>query len=73
MTNKPGWVRMSIHPTMTNDEVAFIAESINELAINHKAWAIDYTYCNKANEFSHKDGNCGESELVDQWFDKPLV
>lgn len=73
MTNKPGWVRMSVHPTMTDNEAIYIAEAIKELAINHKAWAIDYNYCNKANEFAHKDGNCGESELVEDWFSKSLI
>lgn len=73
MTNKPGWVRMSIHPTMTDNEVNFICDAICELAENHNAWAIDYNYCNKTNEFSHKDGNCGESKLVDQWFNSSLV
>ena len=73
LTNKPGWVRMSIHPTMTDDEVSYIANAIKELASNHKAWAIDYEYCNKSNEFTHKDGDCGESSLVDYWFSKPLV
>lgn len=73
MTNKPGWVRLSLHPTMTDQEVIFICDAINELAINHKSWAIDYKYCNKTNEFTHKDGNCGESDLVEVWFSKSLV
>jgi len=73
MTNKPGWVRMSIHPTMTNEEITFICDAIEQLAIHHKAWSIDYKYCNKANEYSHIDGNCGESELVDRWFSKSLI
>jgi hypothetical protein len=73
MTNKPGWVRLSLHPTMTDKEVIYICDAINELSLNHKAWAIDYKYCNKANEFSHKDGNCGESDLVNGWFSNALI
>ena len=46
---------------------------LQELAENHKAWAIDYEYCSRTNEFTHKDGDCGESALVDKWFSKPLV
>ena len=64
---------MSIHPTMTDNEVTYIVDSIKELAENHKAWAIDYEYCNTSNEFTHKDGDCGESVLVDGWFSKQLV
>jgi selenocysteine lyase/cysteine desulfurase len=31
MSAKPGWVRVSLHPTMTNNEVAHIANSIDEI------------------------------------------
>lgn len=31
-TQKPGWVRLSIHPTMTDDEVWFLARAILEVA-----------------------------------------
>lgn len=41
-TRKPGWIRMSIHPTMTNEEVAYIMDSIEQLAKNFKEWADDY-------------------------------
>jgi len=73
LTHKPGWVRMSIHPTMTDSEVTYIVESIKALAENHQEWSIDYAYCKKTNEYSHKDGNCGESALVDKWFSQPLI
>lgn len=73
MTNKPGWVRLSLHPTMTDAEARYVCEALEELSLHHRAWAIDYSYCNKANEFSHKDGNCGESEMVDRWFSQSLV
>ena len=44
LTLKPGWVRMSLHPTMTNEEVNFIINAIEELAKNHKNWTSDYEY-----------------------------
>lgn len=31
-SSKPGWVRVSLHPTMTNQEVAFIVESVASIA-----------------------------------------
>ena len=31
-SEKPGWVRISIHPTMTNQEVKFIVSSISSIA-----------------------------------------
>jgi selenocysteine lyase/cysteine desulfurase len=33
---KPGWIRMSTHPTMTNKDVEFIVSAIEELAKNHQ-------------------------------------
>jgi selenocysteine lyase/cysteine desulfurase len=29
---KPGWVRLSLHPTMTNPEIDFIADAVAEVA-----------------------------------------
>ncbi len=41
-STKPGWIRMSIHPTHTNEEIQYIVDSVKELAANHKAWTEDY-------------------------------
>lgn len=41
-TNKPGWIRMSLHPTQTNEEVLFILNAIKELANNFEKWSMDY-------------------------------
>ncbi len=42
-STKPGWIRMSIHPTMSNEEVEFIMDSIEALAENFVEWSKDYT------------------------------
>jgi hypothetical protein len=47
---KPGWIRMSVHPTTTNAEIEFVCTSIKALAENHKTWALDYTYSRDTNE-----------------------
>lgn len=48
--HKPGWIRISMHPTMTDKEVDHLAESISSLARHHREWskkyAFDDTYCN---------------------------
>lgn len=41
---KPGWVRVSLHPTMTDEEVAYIAKAITAIAENHQAWSRDYIF-----------------------------
>ncbi|MDT0677952.1 aminotransferase class V-fold PLP-dependent enzyme [Autumnicola musiva] len=40
--NKPGWIRVSFHPTMTNNEVAYICEAIRQIDENGKDWSKDY-------------------------------
>ena len=54
LLKKPGWVRMSIHPTTTNEEIMYVCESIKAVAENHKEWAEDYEYDCKSNEYQHK-------------------
>ncbi len=54
LSEKPGWVRLSIHPIMTNNEVNFIIDAISKIAENYKDWEKDYTYNPHTNEFEHK-------------------
>ena len=65
---KPGWIRMSIHPTTTNEEIQFVTQAIIELAENHQEWAQDYKYNPATNEFSHKTASHFEQDLVRSWF-----
>ncbi|MCK5676935.1 MAG: aminotransferase class V-fold PLP-dependent enzyme [Flavobacteriaceae bacterium] len=68
MLDKPGWIRMSIHPTTTDEEVDFICKSIKDLAENFKDWEKDYSYDKTTNEFVYKGFEYGEKELVSKWF-----
>ena len=68
LIRKPGWIRMSIHPTTTNEEMEFVCESIKALAANHKEWSKDYNYDKNSNEFIHKNSISFEKELVEKWF-----
>jgi selenocysteine lyase/cysteine desulfurase len=68
LIQKPGWIRMSIHPTTTNQEIEFVCESIIQLAENHKIWELDYDYNKKSNEFTHKKSKPLEEEMVKNWF-----
>lgn len=40
--SKPGWIRMSIHPTMTNEELHYILDAIEALALHFREWQQDY-------------------------------
>lgn len=68
LIERPGWIRMSIHPTTTDEEIVFICEAIKELALHFKEWAKDYSYDATSNEFLHKSFVSKEKDLVRQWF-----
>ena len=51
LSEKPGWVRLSLHPTMTEDDVLYIIKAISEVAIRPKKWEDQYWYSSVANEF----------------------
>jgi len=42
--NKPGWIRLSLHPTTGNAEVAYLINAIRALAKHHKDWQKDYIF-----------------------------
>lgn len=68
-SEKPGWIRMSIHPVMTNEEIEFICNAIEELAYNYEEWGTDYIYDIHSNEYVHKTfGNSYEEKVVKSWF-----
>ena len=68
LIKKPGWIRMSIHPTTTNKEIEYVCESILSLSKNHKNWSKDYNYIPKTNEFIHKNALSIENEIINNWF-----
>ncbi len=65
---RPGWIRMSIHPTLTNEEVDAIMCAIEELADNFEDWSKDYSYDEHTNEFFHKKCEEMNSELISKLF-----
>jgi len=73
LLNKPGWIRMCIHPVMSNAEVHYILDSIYQLSIHHIEWAKEYEYDGSKNEFYHRKNHVPESKLVDQWFSKKMI
>ncbi len=68
LIQKPGWIRMSVHPTTTTAEIEFVCESIRLLSENHQEWAKEYQYNPKTNEFNHKAAVSLEKERVATWF-----
>ncbi|MDP3944880.1 MAG: aminotransferase class V-fold PLP-dependent enzyme [Lutibacter sp.] len=68
LVERPGWIRMSIHPTITNEEILYVCESIKQVAENIEEWRNDYQYDAIKNEFTHKTAKPIENELVNNWF-----
>lgn len=70
---KPGWVRLSLHPTMTNAELEHILVAIEEVVRNADEWSEDYRYDSTTNEFSHVSATDGTHDRVLSWFDLSSV
>lgn len=51
LSEKPGWVRLSLHPVMTNQEVTYIIDAIRQIATNPERWQSLYQYSLHTNEY----------------------
>jgi selenocysteine lyase/cysteine desulfurase len=67
LSEKPGWVRVSLHPTTTDAEVEVCLAAIAAVAEHGQAWAADYRYDGHINEYQHVSGYFGPD--VAAWFD----
>jgi selenocysteine lyase/cysteine desulfurase len=65
---KPGWVRLSLHPTMTDQELDFVCDALDQISKNISSWAGDYIYDKRKNEFRHRSEPEDKSGLVRDWF-----
>ncbi len=54
LSSKPGWVRMSLHPTTTDSEIEYIIDAVEYITLNHSALASEYLHDLKKNKFVHK-------------------
>ncbi|MBN2668879.1 MAG: aminotransferase class V-fold PLP-dependent enzyme [Bacteroidales bacterium] len=66
LSEKPGWVRLSIHPTMSNEDLDLIINAVKAISENYIEWSKDYRYSNKTNEFSYVGSNPIE-ETIENW------
>lgn len=68
LSMKPGWIRLSLHPTMTNEELLFITDAIRQTVENAAEWKKDYCYNNHTNEFSHCSLAEKSNARYTEWF-----
>ncbi len=44
LSEKPGWVRISIHPTMHEEEIDYIADAVHQVINHYSEWQKDYRF-----------------------------
>ena len=69
LSQKPGWIRASLHPTMTDFELDQLIEAVKQISLNADEWEKDYVYNRYTNEFRHKSEPEDKTIWVEKWFD----
>ena len=65
--DKPGWTRVSFHPTTTDGEVLYVCQAIRAIVRRGRSWAKGYTKTPTGH--LPKDKNNTPRILVEQWFE----
>ncbi len=68
LSDKPGWVRLSLHPVMTEEEVNYICEAIGQVAHNTEQFLKSYHYQVKTNEYYPMQQDNGLKGKLENWF-----
>lgn len=68
LSEKPGWVRISFHPTTTTAEMQTVLDAVAAVAKHGAEWAADYEYSPRSNEYVHRGADRGIAHTVDAWF-----
>lgn len=67
LSEKPGWVRWSLHPTMTNEEVDLMITALKDIVANIDQYSRDYVPVERSNVFRHKKSN-KNLQYLNEWF-----
>ncbi len=68
LSEKPGWIRWSLHPTMTLEEVDMMIAALKDMVANIENYRKDYVYDHRKNIFRHRN-DPDVSAFVKLWFD----
>jgi selenocysteine lyase/cysteine desulfurase len=68
LSEKPGWVRLSFHPTTTQAELLHALDAVEQVVRHGARWAEDYVYSPTSNEYAHRDGDSTLSARVAEWY-----
>ncbi|OFY44243.1 MAG: selenocysteine lyase [Bacteroidetes bacterium GWF2_40_14] len=69
LSEKPGWIRLSLHPTMTDSEIDYIIDAVRQVAENAKQWGESYHYDSLLNDFVHNSFPRKAPENYIEWFE----
>lgn len=70
LSEKPGWVRISFHPSTTMVDIDHTLDAVRKIVDNIEEWAKEYVYSPLSNEFTRRDGDSGAAlARVKQWFE----
>lgn len=64
---KPGWVRISVHPTTTTSEIEYVCESVIAVAENYSEWKKEYVFSNGYYEHTSEVSNPTQY-ISEDWF-----
>ncbi len=68
LSEKPGWVRWSLHPVTTDSEMKYFLNAVDEIIQNAGDWKDDYFYDITTNEYYHKSEDGTKLKEVKNWF-----
>ena len=68
LSAKPGWVRLSAHPTTTDSELEYILDALRQIRAKADRWAAEYRYDPQTNEFLYRGPNERLQEMAEEWF-----
>ena len=68
LSSKPGWIRLSLHPVMTEKDVHFICDAIGEISRNADKLLKSYEYSVKTNEYYPLQKDTILTEKLEKWF-----
>ncbi len=67
-SEKAGFVRISLHPTMTDEELNFIIDAVKQISENYQTWQKDYVYNKHTNIFTNIKDTEDLNKKVAKWF-----
>lgn len=74
LSEKPGWVRLSLHPTMTDSELLYIAGAIRTISRDAGALSADYEIDYLHGQFRHRKEPANfQQRLLADWFEAPVA